>query len=392
MVREFFNKVEYESRKKHETAMDAFQAKLQIYERERKQYQKTGNGNPPSVPIAPKHKRYVLKDVTAEAAVECLQTNPRGCGIMRDELSGFLNSFGQYKKGDSDSAFWLEAYQGAPHSSDRKKDGHLHVDRCSVSITGTIQPTVLQRFVHESGAAENGMLQRALISNPPEKGTQWREAKVRQELTRNVQNLFDNLLALQGGVDENGNPIPLSYAFNPESQTLFVAEYNRYGREKLLLSPILKSFWAKCSAHIARIALVLHCVKLESKPAVSQWQADGDVAPWDNHDYLIDVDTMQAAIGITKWYANEAASVYQQIACIADGFQERVMKAISSLKENATKRNLKRFDATIKNHFDKVEQMVTEGILEKVPNTRPGPKNHVYKVANLGNGFSFVET
>jgi len=62
-------------------------------------------------PEPPVLRRLRISDTTCEAVANILQHNQRGLLLARDELSGWLTSFNQYKRGrGSDEASWLSAF------------------------------------------------------------------------------------------------------------------------------------------------------------------------------------------------------------------------------------------------------------------------------------------
>lgn len=120
-------------------------------------------------------------DVTAEKLARMMQDNPRGVLMVRDELAGWLLSFNQYKAGGkgSDRQFFLSAWTGAPVAVDRKgkekdgDDGEIYVRWPCLSVVGTIQPSVLDRFRAD---ADDGFYDRMLFCYPdelPMTGEKW---------------------------------------------------------------------------------------------------------------------------------------------------------------------------------------------------------------------------
>ena len=66
-------------------------------------------------------ERLIVSDITIEALAMLLEENPRGLGVARDELSGWLASFNQYKGGKgADASQWLELYRAGVLIVDRK--------------------------------------------------------------------------------------------------------------------------------------------------------------------------------------------------------------------------------------------------------------------------------
>ena len=105
-------------------------------------------------------ERFYCSDTTVEALAERLQDAPRGLLVARDELSGWLGSFGQYKQGKGrDEANWLSMFDAGPLLVDRKTGDKttIYVPRAAVCIAGGIQPGILRRMFtaehYESGLA-----------------------------------------------------------------------------------------------------------------------------------------------------------------------------------------------------------------------------------------------
>ena len=168
-------------------------------------WSKKGSGNPPVEPTEPIKTRYVINDATTESVAHCLGGNSRGLVLMRDELAGWFNAFGQYKNSDADSPFWLECFEAGTYSVDRRGiKKPVYISRCSVSVTGTTQPATLQRFLENGIAVENGMLHRFLLAYPPERAIQWTTQEVDPQLIEAVQKLFDELLSLGFYFDSDG--------------------------------------------------------------------------------------------------------------------------------------------------------------------------------------------
>jgi hypothetical protein len=105
--------------------------------------------------------RYLVRDTTVEKLGELLTRSDKGILVLCDELSGWLGSMERYANnaGRSDRAFWLQAYDGGPHSIDRIRRGELFIKNLSVSVLGCIQP---QRLAEIQGLTSDGLLQRLL--------------------------------------------------------------------------------------------------------------------------------------------------------------------------------------------------------------------------------------
>ena len=97
------------------------------YEVEVSEWKRSGckAGEPePEKPRQPRCERFVVSDTTVEALADRLADNPRGLLLARDELSGWLRSFDQYKAGKGgDCAQWLSMYDASVLRIDRKTSG-----------------------------------------------------------------------------------------------------------------------------------------------------------------------------------------------------------------------------------------------------------------------------
>jgi hypothetical protein len=314
-VKAFFNGVEQQSQEAYNDALKEYRKQHAHFKSDLAKWMKKQAGEPPDEPPEPIKERHVIGDTTAEAVPWCLVDNPRGLILMRDELAGWFHSFGQYKNGDADSPFWLECYEAGSYPVDRRGvKKPAHIPRCSVSVTGTIQAGTMRRFLHDRVAVENGMLQRFLLSWPPERQIGWSDAVIDADLMKAVQTMFNDLLALDFYIDSNEKQHPENVYLTPESEMMFIDIANQYAREKTGCHPDLKSYWSKTPGRIARIALLHHLVRCAAGENI--------------HPCQIDTHSMQSAITIGRWYANEASRVYTLLGCGSETGEARERREI----------------------------------------------------------------
>ena len=140
-------------RRRQAQAFEAYQQARTVYDQEIEFYRlalddwKKGGrkkGDPqPEAPIEPVCERCACSDVTVEALGPILAENERGVLAIRDELSGWFNSHGEYKQGHgSDTEKWLSIHGSRELLSDRKTGDRrtVFVRRAAVSIVGGVQP------------------------------------------------------------------------------------------------------------------------------------------------------------------------------------------------------------------------------------------------------------
>lgn len=111
----------------------------------------------------PRQVRSIIEDTTVESAQEILADNPAGLLVLRDEMSGWFGSmerYGSTKGAAADRSFWLEAFNGGAHTTNRIGRGLVHVPNLSVCLLGGIQPEPMRAIAAD--AHDDGLLQRIL--------------------------------------------------------------------------------------------------------------------------------------------------------------------------------------------------------------------------------------
>lgn len=106
-----------------------------------------------------------LDDATAQAAAQVAASNPKGLILMRDELSGWWEKFGQH----GGEAFWLKAYGARPGAVHRKDKPTQQVPRLAISVLGGSQPDTLRSFL--TAKQNKGFAARWMYVCPPPVGT-----------------------------------------------------------------------------------------------------------------------------------------------------------------------------------------------------------------------------
>jgi hypothetical protein len=266
----------------------------------------------PDKPVEPDAVRYSCNDVTIEALAGLLNKNPRGILLFRDELSGWISSFNAYKKNGSDESQWLELYQGGTLTVDRKTGVKtLHIENASVSVCGGIQPAILKESLGRKHF-ESGLAARILMAMPPRQPKKWTEADIDAGLIDEVDELFTNLLGLQMDSDEFGFKSKV-LALTPDAQKAWIDFYNEHGAEQKEQSGDLAAVWSKLEAAAARIALIVHCVRVAADDVTLAY------------DEIIDEDSIHAGITLSRWFGFEITRVY---AALEEGEYEQGQRGL----------------------------------------------------------------
>ena len=278
-----------------------YASELMRFEAELAAWKRTGykKGDPePKKPTLPVCQRFSVTDTTVEALCDRLADNPRGLLQVRDELSGLFGSFDQYKSGKGgDCAHWLSMYDASPLRIDRKTGERktIYVPRAAVAICGGIQPDVLRAALGRAHFAD-GLAARFLLAMPPRQAARWSEAEIPEALGQRMAGIFTMLWDLEPDQDDQGQPRPRSLGLTPEAKAAWVVYFNRHGAEQVELDGDLAAAWSKLRGYAARLALVLHQV---------QWAA-GEELEADR----IDQTSIEAGIGLSDWFGQEAQRVY----------------------------------------------------------------------------------
>ena len=112
----------------------------------------------------PRPKLTVLTKSTPEAIVTQHEANPNALLYYRDELSGLINSFNQYSKGD-ESEMLLQNWNGSTLTHVTKTAGNARIDKPHISILGNIPPGLLPKL-SANNRLEDGFMHRFLFLYP----------------------------------------------------------------------------------------------------------------------------------------------------------------------------------------------------------------------------------
>jgi hypothetical protein len=276
--------------------VDKRQRQLEEYERELKRWRgrkREERGDEPQEPKA--EACHVTTETTIESVAQLLSANPRGVLMARDELDAWFQSFARYRQGScTDRPHWLELSRAGSLRIHRVSRPPLSVPRATVSVTGTIQPTVLASAL-DSAALAAGLGARFLMSKPPRPPRRWSEAEVSEELMDRYTALLRNLLALP--MSDAAKRLPHFLRLSPAAKRIFVDWFLAWGEKQDAARQGAEfAALAKLEGYAARLSLLHHVV---AHTAVEV-------------DDLRDVGEQSVQCGITlvEWFAAEAKRIY----------------------------------------------------------------------------------
>jgi hypothetical protein len=210
-------------------------------------------------PLLNPQGRILVSDATLEAVISRLASSPRGLLAYRDELAGWIKSFGAYKKGGGgDEQAWLEFWSAHEYQLDRKTNGEdVFIPAASVSVLGGIQPKILAECFDPSRFA-SGLVSRLLITSPPDRGMFWSDS----ELSVDRQGIWDDSImrlrthpfeSMSGSVY---NPHVLD--LDPTAKARYVEFFDSVSREITTMNERGRMFASKARVMAARLALTHH--------------------------------------------------------------------------------------------------------------------------------------
>ncbi|MDO9093994.1 MAG: YfjI family protein [Rubrivivax sp.] len=219
----------------------------------------------------PVRRRFVVNDLTYEKLGEILAANPDGVLSVRDEMRGLFLSLAREESAPA-RAFYLQAWSGGSYTFDRIGRGTVTVDDARLSMIGGIQPGPLSELVQQArrGAADDGMIERFLISWPDAPG-EWREVDrwPDTEGKRRAWATFDRLDGLTAGAllaeredDMHGAPTGLPFVrFDDDARGAFGEWRTEFERTiRAAEGEGLEGALSKFRHHVPALALALHVI------------------------------------------------------------------------------------------------------------------------------------
>jgi len=336
----------------HSAEWDVYKAEAQNW----KDAKKSDRGNEPHEPAPCEH--LIVTDTTTEALAVRLQASPRGILLAVDELAAFFLAMNQYKARGGDKQTYLQMHDAATAKIDRKSavPPTILVPRAFVAICGGIQPGIFRRVIAEEDF-ESGMAARFLVAMPPIQPGKWTEATISPDTRAALAATMDSLrqLPMGGSADDT---YPADVPIGPDAKSLWVEwfdqthraedEYRSAGDDRMA------SVMAKYRMAAARIALIVHLVKLENDPMEL-------VAP------EVNAESMNAGIGIAQWFIGEAQRVYGMLAESEDDRAQReliefVQKSGGATTIRELRQKRRRYRNDVQAAEDDLQKLVDAGL------------------------------
>jgi hypothetical protein len=300
--------------------------------------------------------RLIVNDATVEKLGELLNENPTGLLLNRDELAGFLARM-ESEEYQSDRAFYLEAFNGdGKFTYDRIGRGTVHIENCTLSLIGGVQPTRIAPLVRAalSGINNDGLIQRLQLAVWPDDLGSWEWIDRAPDLKAKLayEQAFKDMheLALDGAA---------LMRFTPEAQAIYrdwVTETQLEARSGHL-SSILESHLLKMPKTVASLALIFELLD-GSRVAVGEQAAE-------------------RALRWARYLRSHAKRLYAAGEVMAENGAKLILERRDQLPEQFTTRDIQRKDwagLTDRNAIEaSVEVLVSTHHCREQP-AAPGPQ------------------
>jgi len=210
--------------------------------------------------------RFYTTDTTVEALAP-LARSSTGLLVYQDELIGWVNGFGAYKKGrGADRQRWLESWNGNPWTVDRRNAPPIYVREPTISVMGGIQPSVLPQLLGDSlQAGDDGFLQRMLWSYPDTDIPHWTDEGISESAVVAVTDILRQLRSSRAAT-----PVQLG----DDARMLWTQWFNENSTMMANVREMERSIYAKLSVQLARLALILHCLTHHHDPSAVPLSAE----------------------------------------------------------------------------------------------------------------------
>lgn len=271
----------------------------------------------------PNFKKILINDTTPEKLVISMAENPKGLGIVYDELSGFIRRFNRYSSG-ADEEMYLSLFNGNSVMRDRVNgNSNAYVRRSFLSIVGTTQPSVLKEVFTDK--SENGFFDRWLICNPKTVVKQYpNHYGVDPVVSGKYANIISTLSALEY-LEAHYNQ--MSYS-EDSYKIIFDYQCSLIDIQNETENGELRGILAKVEIYVHRFALLLQMIKYGISENIQ------DV-------YLVSTDAAKGAVILAKYFTDQAQQV--RILTPVDKLNDKWLQVYNSLPSHGVKFDRKQF-------------------------------------------------
>lgn len=237
-----------------------FQAALSIYETELEEYDRNRRDKKAPCcpkPILPMLSHIKTDDPTVASLANIFSSTPRGVILHKDELSGLVLSFDQFKGGKgNDKQAYLTIFDAGSLKVDRVKNSTF-VHNTGLAIIGGLQPSVMpQIFAPDS--IDDGFFPRFIVICADDRPMVFCTKQIDEKHLLVWKKLVSACYQIPLDLDADGFVRPKLLALSGKAKAEFVAFYNDIGKMKMYLTPRMQAFVPKVITYSLKFPGLLH--------------------------------------------------------------------------------------------------------------------------------------
>ena len=245
----------------------------------------------------PKLRRCLTTDATCESLALLLADNPRGIGMIRDELVALVKSMNMYRKGKgADREFYMSAFSGMTIRIDRKANQNgkpIRIPSPFLCVCGGLVPDQLDTLADDDGRAD-GFIDRILFSYPdPRPVGKWNESVISPEAREGWKSVVEKLMSLAFAPDCAGRESAIMLPMTTQAKDVWREFFDAWELE-MSVRGSLAGTWSKLKGYCARLALILQLLR---------W-ACGEAS-----EDEVDEVSVRGAVTLTQYFASHAERV-----------------------------------------------------------------------------------
>lgn len=275
-VMRFVYKREGEYAKQYKTEIEEYEETLLEWEKQSKKQR----GRRPELP--PYHS-ILTTDPTVEALAPLLSNN-KGILLHRDEVSGWIKSFDQYRGGKgTDREAFLGLWSGGYTKIDRKGKPPIRIEDPCLNILGGIVPKNIHLLIPNTDT-EDGLLERILFCYPQPTPGMWSDDLISKEAQDEMERIFTKLSTAS----------PRNFKLDEAAKNLFISWHDQIQEELETKEGHIRGFYEKLKAHTARFLI----------PLAGLWETSGEV---------VDETMMVKAIDLARYFRAHTLKAHKQL-------------------------------------------------------------------------------
>lgn len=204
-------------------------------------------------PPEPKPEQLFTTNSTMEALTD-LMKHSTGLTLTQDELAGWIKSMDTYRSA-GDRQQWLSLWSAAPIMNNRRSSpSPTYIEKPAISIVGGIQPEMLPVLAAE-GEIRDGMIERLLLTKTEPVLFRWSEDEIQDQTFLDIVDLYRRIRV------PREDPAQLIVYVRDHPRARWADWYNHTMERAYYANGLEAGFLGKLPNQVARIVIVLHCLK-----------------------------------------------------------------------------------------------------------------------------------